>query len=99
MLHHSCQVRVEATFSIQPRLFAKEGSVMAARQKGTLARHVDLAARPGGVASLLLAEVTVLPFCLASYDIIPKGGRRTPGCCKGQDESLPPRWSPLPQSG
>lgn len=99
MLHHSCQVRVEATFSIQPRLFAKEGSVMAARQKGALALHEDLAASPSGVASLLLAEVMILPFHLASYDIIPKGGRRTPCCRRGQDGSLPPRWSPLPQSG
>lgn len=99
MLHHLCQVRPEATFSIQPRLFAKEGSVFAARQKGTLALHVDFAASPSGVASLLLALVMVLPFHLASYDIIPKGGRRTPCCCRGQDGSLPPRWSSLSQSG
>lgn len=98
MLHHSCQVRVEATFSIQP-LFAKEDSAIAARQKGALALHVDFAASPSGVASLLLAAVMVLPFHLASYDIIPKGGRRTPCCCRGQDGSLPPRWSPLPQNG
>lgn len=71
MLHHSCQVRVEATFSIQLQLFAKEGPVIAARQKGALALHVDFAASPSGVASLLLAAVVVLPFHLASYDIIP----------------------------
>lgn len=99
MLNHPCQVKVEATFSIQLRLFAKEGPVIAARQKGIQTLRVDFVTSPSRVASLLLAVVMVLPFHLASYDIIPKGGWRTPCCCQGQEGSLPPRWSPLSQSG